>query len=181
LFDRDQARNRRRRYLQTMKADRGSFRVGSRQQLLQQVRHDAYKPRRKLPSPSRCPDCGAVYRRGRWRWEAPPRASAAARCPACLRVRDRLPAASVTLSGAFFAAHRDEILARARHCEQAEKRTHPLQRIMAIAPQGRGLRITTTDAHLARRIGEALHQAYKGDLEYRYSKDDNLLRVAWRR
>lgn len=164
-----------------MKADRGSFRIGSHKQLLQEVRHDAYRPRRKLPGPARCPDCSAVYRRGRWRWEAAPRTTSAARCPACQRIRDRLPAASVTLSGSFLAAHRDEILSSVRHCEQAEKGTHPLQRIMAVASQGRAIRITTTDAHLARRIGEALHHAYRGELEYRYNKDDNLLRVAWRR
>jgi NMD protein affecting ribosome stability and mRNA decay len=164
-----------------MKTDRGSFRIGSHKQLLQEVRHDSYKPRRKQPSPARCPDCGAVYRRGRWRWEAAPQVAVAARCPACLRVRDRLPAASVTLRGAFFAAHRDEILARVRHCEAAEKQTHPMQRIMAIAAEGRGVRVNTTDTHLARRIGDALRDAYKGELEYRYNKEDNLLRVLWSR
>jgi hypothetical protein len=56
-----------------------------------------------------------------------------------------------------------------------------MQRIMAIAASGAGTRITTTDAHLARRIGDALYHAYKGELEYRYNKEDNLLRVIWRR
>lgn len=46
----------------------------------------------------------------------------------------------MTLKGDFFAAHRDEILARVRHCEQAEKQDHLLQRIMAIEPSAaRGL------------------------------------------
>ena len=164
-----------------MKVDRGGFRMLRRLQLLQEVVHDPYKSRRKLRGPARCPDCGAVYRRGRWRWEAAPRVVQAARCPACLRVRDRLPAASLTLSGRFFAAHRDEVLARVRHCEQAETRTHPLQRIMAIGVEGPAVRLSTTDAHLARRIGEALRHAYKGELHYRYNKDDNLLRVRWSR
>jgi hypothetical protein len=53
-----------------------------------------------------------------------------------------------------------------------------MQRIMAIAASGTDA-VTTTDAHLARRIGDALHHAYKGELEYRYNKEDNLLRVAW--
>jgi hypothetical protein len=164
-----------------MKTDRGSFRIGGHKQLLQEVVHDSYKQRRKIPSPARCPGCGAVYRRGRWRWEAAPRAAAAARCPACLRIRDRLPAASVSLTGRFFASHRDEILGRVRSCEQAERQNHPMQRIMAIAASGAGMRITTTDAHLARRIGDALYHAYKGELDYRYNKEDNLLRVTWRR
>ena len=39
--------------------------------------------------------------------------------------------------------------------------------------------VTTTDAHLARRIGRALHDAYKGELDVRYRKQDNLVRVLW--
>jgi hypothetical protein len=164
-----------------MKTDRGSFRMLQHPQLLQELVHDSYKSKSKLRGPARCPGCGAVYRRGRWRWEAPARAVQAARCPACRRIRDRLPAASVSLSGRFFAAHRDEILARVRSCEQAESRTHPLQRIMAIREEGGAMRVTTTDAHLARRIGDALRHAYKGELAYRYNKEDNLLRVRWSR
>jgi len=164
-----------------MKTDRGSFRMLQRKQLMQELVHDSYKARGKLREPTACPDCGAVYRRGRWRWEAAPPAAHAARCPACLRIRDRLPGASVSLSGRFFAQHRGEILARVRSCEQAEKRTHPMQRIMAIAANADATRVSTTDAHLARRIGDALHHAYKGELEYRYNKEENLLRVSWRR
>jgi hypothetical protein len=164
-----------------MKTDRGGFRMLSRKQLLQDPIHDSYRPRTKLAAPVRCPDCGAVYRRGRWRWEAPPASARAVRCPACFRVRDRLPGASIALSGRFFAAHRDEILAQVRNCERAEKDTHPMQRIMAIAPAERGMVVTTTDAHLARRIGEALRRAYKGELVWRYHKADSLLRVSWYR
>src|SRR5687768_3394354 len=131
-----------------MKIDRGSFRMLQRKQLLQERVHDSYKSGRKLAGPAACPDCGAVYRRGRWRWELAPVGALAARCPACLRVRDRLPAATVTLSGRFFAQHRDEILARVRSCAEAETRTHPMQRIMALAPAGNVMRIATTDIHL---------------------------------
>lgn len=162
-----------------MKTDRGSFRMLERKQLLQELVHDSYKSKRKLAGPARCPDCGAVYRRGRWRWGAAPPGAYAALCPACRRTRERLPAGYVTLSGAFFGQHRDEILGRVRHCEEAEKRTHPMQRIMAIVASGEAMLVTTTDAHLARRIGESLRSAYNGELDYRYNKQDNLLRVAW--
>lgn|SRR5574341_1241533 len=164
-----------------MKTDRGSFRMLQRPQLLQELVHDSYKSKRKLSGPARCPGCGAVYRRGRWRWEAAPASAQSTRCPACLRIRDRLPAASVALGGRFFSAHRDEILARVRSCERAEKATHPMQRIMAIAASGKGATVTTTDAHLARRIGDALKDAYKGELEYHYNKEDSALRVRWSR
>jgi len=153
-----------------MKTARATLRTPQRTDLTRQPR--------KLAGPACCPDCGAIFRRGRWRWEAVPAAAKAALCPACLRTRERLPGASLTLSGDFLAAHRAEILGRVRNCEQAENRTRPLQRIMAIAAAGKGVRITTTDAHLARRIGDALQRAYKGELEYRYNKDDKL-RVSW--
>jgi hypothetical protein len=52
---------------------------------------------------------------------------------------------------------------------------------MAIQADGRGVVVTTTGAHLARRIGDALQHAYKGELDYRYNKADNLLRVNWSR
>ena len=52
---------------------------------------------------------------------------------------------------------------------------------MAIEDVREGLQVTTTDSHLARGIGEALHDAYKGDLKLRYSRDENLLRAVWKR
>jgi hypothetical protein len=39
--------------------------------------------------------------------------------------------------------------------------------------------VTTTDIHLARGMGEALHHAYQGELEYHYNPEQNLLRVIW--
>jgi hypothetical protein len=154
-----------------MKTDRGLLRTPQRTPLARQ----ASKP----SGPACCPDCGAIYRRGRWRWEEVPAAPCAQQCPACRRVAERAPAASVTLSGEFLAAHRDEILARVRACERAENRTHPLQRIIALSAAGKGVRVTTTDTHLARRIGDALYAAFKGELEYRYTEKDDLLRVRW--
>jgi hypothetical protein len=40
---------------------------------------------------------------------------------------------------------------------------------------------TFTDAHLARGIGEAIHHAYKGDIDYQYTKEEIMLRVTWAR
>jgi len=163
-----------------MKTQHG-FRMLQREQLLQELVHDSYKSKRKLPEPAHCPDCGAVYHHGRWTWGAAQPGSHPEVCSACHRVRDRFPAGYVTLHGDFLKSHRDEIMRRVRSCEGAEKPEHPMQRIMAIEPDGEGLLVTTTDPHLARRIGEALHDAYKGELDFHYNKEDNLLRVSWRR
>ncbi|HXM82399.1 MAG TPA: BCAM0308 family protein [Burkholderiales bacterium] len=164
-----------------MKNDRGGFRMLRREQLLQELVHDSYKSPRKLRQPTRCPDCGAVYRDGRWQWGPQSAAAHETRCPACQRTHDRFPAGYVSLDGEFLDEHREEILHRVHNCEKAEKAEHPLERIMAIEQDGDATLVTTTGTHLARRIGEALHDAYKGELEFHYNKADNLLRVSWRR
>lgn len=149
-------------------------------QIFEELVHDSYKSKSKL-QPSHCEECGAVYRRGRWRWGKPAQSSHATLCPACRRTRDRLPAGYVSLAGDYFRAHRDEVLARVRNCESAERSEHPLERIMAVQADGAGAVVTTTDAHLARRIGEALRKSFKGEIEFHYNRADNLLRVEWRR
>jgi len=145
------------------------------------LRHDPYLERSKPAGSAVCPDCGAVYRRGRWQWgEAGERAKPHL-CAACRRIRERQPAGHVKLGGAFFAGHREEVLALVRNEETREKRLHPLQRIMTVREGRDAIELTTTDPHLARRIGDALASAYRGTLAVRYSPDEWRVRVDWRR
>lgn len=165
-----------------MKAERGGFRMLRHEQLLQEFVHDSYKLPRKLPEGARCPDCRAVFRRGRWTRGEGPRANApAVRCPACRRVREHFPAGFVQLGGDFLQARHAELVAVMRRCEAQEASRHVLERIIAIQEVPRGLLVTTTGVHLARRIGDALYDAFKGRLRYRYNKADKLLRVYWSR
>jgi NMD protein affecting ribosome stability and mRNA decay len=145
------------------------------------MEHDPYHARLKLKEPTVCPDCGAVFTRGRWSWGEAPDGAHETRCPACQRGQDRVPAAFLTLSGDFRQAHDEEIRNLIRNYEEREKAEHPMKRIMAMEETDEGLSITFTDAHLARGIGEALHHAYEGELDYQYTKGDNMLRVTWRR
>jgi RecG-like helicase len=62
-----------------------------------------------------------------------------------------------------------------------EKAEHPLHRIMDIQETNDGFVVTTTDIHLPRRIGEALHRAYHGTLDFHYDDEAYLLRVNWTR
>ena len=41
--------------------------------------------------------------------------------------------------------------------------------------------ISTTDVHVARRIGEALKHAFQGAIKARYSRDESFVRVKWTR
>jgi NMD protein affecting ribosome stability and mRNA decay len=149
--------------------------------LIREHEHDTYKSRRKLPEPTVCPECGAVFHRGRWAWgERPPQAHET-HCPACLRIRDRYPAGYVTLSGPFLEQHEQEILGLARNIEAREKAEHALKRIMAVQHENGKILITTTDMHLARTIGDALYHAYEGEVDYEYTDEANILRVSWER
>ena len=149
-----------------------------RDRLIREREHDTYKAREKLSDPTSCTDCGAVYRQGRWAWGSAPGDAQHVVCPACQRTRDRYPSAYLTLSGEFLRGHRDEILGLARNVEAREKEDHPLTRIMDVSDKPGATVITTTSPQLARSIGEALHAAYGGDLDYRYADP---LRVSWKR
>lgn len=152
-----------------------------RDRLQQETLQDSYKSKGKLAEPTVCPDCGAVFHGGRWQWREKPQGAHSETCPACHRMRDRFPAGHVFIGGPFLDEHESEVMQLVRHHESREKAEHPLQRIMDIEKTEQGYQITTTDVHLARGIGDALHHAYQGQLEFHYNPDQNLLRVNWHR
>jgi NMD protein affecting ribosome stability and mRNA decay len=154
---------------------------GQHIQMMDELVQDPYLDRKKLPEPSTCTDCGATYCKGHWKWEAASGNAHSVVCPACKRIRDNLPAGYVSIQGAFAHQHKDEILSLVRHFADREKSEHPLKRIISITDDENGQMITTTDIHLARSIGDALHNALKGNLEYHYNHAEYLLRVRWER
>lgn len=150
--------------------------------LISEHRHDPYKARGKLADGTVCSECMAAFVDGRWQWvDGRFKAAHWGLCPACQRSKDKYPAGELTLSGSFLREHRQEILELARNIEDAEKRLHPLQRIMAIEEAGDQAVITTTDIHLPRRIAHAIVDAYKGDLETHYDEAGYFVRMAWKR
>ena len=149
--------------------------------LLQEEIHDTYRAKSKLPEPTVCPQCNAIFHAGRWCWGDIPQDAHQETCPACHRINDDYPAGFVTFKGAFFLAHHEEIINLVRHEEQQARRERPLQRIMRIEAHDGVTLITTTDIHLARRLGEAASHAYQGELEFHYNPEENLLRVLWAR
>ena len=164
-----------------MKTVHAGYQPVRRDRLIEESRHDPYQATQKLPEPTVCPQCGAVFHEGRWQWLAKPAGAHEETCPACRRIKEDYPAGYVTVGGPFFQQHREELLQLAQNEEARAKAEHPLKRIMKIEDQDDGIQITTTDIHLARGIGEALHHAYQGELEYHYNEKEHLLRVLWER
>lgn len=144
-------------------------------------RHDPYQTNGKHAGIVRCSDCGLVYETGRWHRGPAPEGAGTARCPACRRIRDRLPAGELLLDGPFVAAHREELLRIARNEAEHEEAEHPLHRIIEVEDRGDGVVITTTDIHLPQRIGEAVRRACHGELQVRYGSDEYSVRVHWQR
>jgi len=140
---------------------------------------------RRLPGqaqaaePTVCPQCGAVFHDGRWHgWRGQPEP---------MRKPARRATAFTTNSRGYVTVNGPSSRIIARNCSNWPGRGSPRQGGASpeadheIEDQDDGIQITTTDIHLARGIGEALHHAYQGELEYHYNERENLLRVVWER
>ena len=156
-----------------------SHTIPRRSGLLQAQIDDTDNTRNKLSKPTVCPSCSAVFQEGRWQWLISQEDSYQRICPACLRVQINCPAGYLTLNGGFFLAHRKEIMRLVHNYEEYERVEHPLTRIIKVIEEDKTTRVTTTDIHLARGIGRALHHVYHGNLEFHYQAEENLLRIDW--
>lgn len=158
-------------------------RDGRRDRLIKERIHDPYKPRGQLSEPSVCSECGVAFTQGRWQWlPQEPVDAEKVLCPACRRVQDRVPAGFLTLSGDFFAEHRDEILNLIRNKVEEQKVQHPMKRLMDVSDGDEGETVITfTDIHLPRGVGEAIASAYEGELEIKFTDEASILRATWHR
>jgi len=102
-------------------------------------------------------------------------------CQACHRIADKYPAGELTIGGKFAKVHEQDIIGLIRNTEALEIKEHPLHRIMDIKIAANGVCVTTTDIHLPRRIGQALYNAYKGELDFKYDEEGYFIRVDWHR
>ncbi len=119
--------------------------------MIQEKRHDAYQQREKLPEPTVCIKCRAMFQAGRWTWEAAPLGAYTTICPACQRVEDDFPAAHIEIHGNFFKERREEMHNLIRNTEKQEKGEHPLERIMTFAAEEEHFLVTTTGIQSAKR------------------------------
>jgi hypothetical protein len=154
---------------------------GRKDKLIKEKCHDAYRESGKWPEPTVCTDCRALYISGRWSWKGEEESAHEAICPACRRISDNYPAGYIEVGGPFFKDRRADIISLIIFFGEKDKGEHPLEIIISTEEESDRVLITTTGIHVARRIGEALSRAYKGDLSFRYAKDDDVIRVCWKR
>lgn len=155
---------------------------GRKDKLIQEYIHDTYFTKEKFQDPSVCEKCGVVFKDGIFEWlQEVPEGAQKIICPACRRIMDNYEGGIVYLKGEFLNKHREEIMNLIRNTEEEEKRYRPLERIMDMKEEDGQLIIRTTYEHLARRIGEAIHRAYKGDLKLNYPEGWKYVRVYWER
>jgi len=155
-----------------------------RRQIYTEEKAGPYRENEKYPEPTVCVECGALFVKGRWSWDEIPENVSTATCPACRRTADNYPAGIIELSGEFYQNHREELLNLVQNIKNKEIASHPLERIMEIREDketdGDKTLVLTTGIHIARRIGDALFNAYEGDLDFTY-EEDTFIRVSWKR
>lgn len=145
---------------------------------------DPYLKKLRYSGITICPKCGIVYLDKRWQYRPryePPADVKYRKCPACYKIEDRYVMGLIFLSGDFVSKHHDEITHLIKNQDRIEFKRNPLDRIMAITKVKDGYRVETTTEHLALTIGRALYHAYGGELEYRFSEDQKVVRVYWHR
>lgn len=155
---------------------------GRDDRLIQERIHDPYRMRGKPPEPTLCPECGVMFRDGHWQWPAePPREADHALCPACRRIRDRVPAGILSLSGPFFREHREDVMNLVRNKVHQEKTRNPMKRLMDIRDDNGGVVAYFTDDHLPRGVGDAVASAYEGELDVHFTDEAGIVRAYWYR
>ena len=101
-------------------------------------------------------------------------------CPACRKIRDGYAEGFVYINWPNWVAHKADVLNLIHKEEQRACKGNPLERVMAIRERPSGVEIETTTEPLAQRLGNHLNQAFRGQIQYKWSHKDKLARVEWK-
>ena len=148
----------------------------------------AYLPKKGMKEVAVCDKCHMIYQNKRWYLDDKEASNLLTdsrvhrgTCPICRRMEDNVPAGSVTLSGDYFRQHEEEILDLIKNTEVKSRVKNPFGRIMEISQEGNVLNVSTTEDKLAQKLGREVYKAHKGELHYKWSHDQEMVRVAWQR
>jgi hypothetical protein len=103
-------------------------------------------------------------------------------CPACRQAAEGQFGGEVRISGSFFIQHRAEIAQLLKREAERAADDNPLAVILQWRQSAPGeLVVQTTTEHLAKRLGQALHKAYRGTVHYEFSHENKFAHVTWMR
>lgn len=153
------------------------------------VDHDGgrHRPLRTAAGLQVCRTCGAAYVNRRW-VPAGQRARQVSRvlttrlvlCPGCRMEADGGWRGEVRMSGSFLSAHRAEVERLLRNEAGRAREDNPTGRITRwISERPDALTVRTTSEHLAKRLGQALHKAFRGRVRYQFSHENKFAHVMW--
>jgi len=156
---------------------------------------DPYLAKEGFHGVALCKECHAIYKNKHWIFdeeefkrlsilpfcEARNKNIASVICPACQKIKDKYAEGVVTLRGDFLKKHKEEILNLIRNEENRAKVFNPLERVIEIEESDDKIVITTTNEKIAQRIGREVYKAYQGDVKYKWSHDNKMVRVEWSR
>ncbi|WP_022855094.1 BCAM0308 family protein [Thermodesulfobacterium thermophilum] len=135
-----------------------------------------------------CPRCKAVFKDKRWvidedLYEELKEIDTVPQliCPGCKKAIEQYAMGYLYISGGFWESHRGDIMKLLNNEYERARNINPLHQIININEEDGTTVIETTTDHLAQRLGRALYRAYKGNLEFKWSKGDKLVRVYWHR
>ena len=149
---------------------------------------DPYLPKLAPGGAGECKKCSVVYWGKRW-WlaeefeEKKPKNKPTEKilCPACQKKRDGIAGGYITISGDFVDDHKGDIIGMIRNKEGIAMRKNPLERLIDIKEKTGIIDVTTTTDKFAERIGQMLKKTFSGEVEYKWSADEKLVRVKWNR
>ncbi len=150
---------------------------------------DPYKTALEYKELSVCRRCRSIYHDKRWSIDEKLYKSLLkdagkvnyTLCPACQKIQTGYVEGVVELEGDFLFKHKEDILNLINNTEKRANYIDPLEKIIKIDidDQNEKIILTTTSENLAQRIGKNLEKAYKGSVEYSFSKEDRMARVYW--
>ncbi len=135
-----------------------------------------------------CSRCDAVFDGHKWFYDEEEHSRLAQSgqatftlCPGDERIEKRRIDGVVSLKSPVLLEHRQDAMNLIANIADRQKHRNVAARIFALKEEGEEIEIQTTDLDLAERIGKEFAKAFSGDLEIKWSKDSDFVRVKWQR